>query len=101
MSEKTFICVTSDIPLNDYKLFSVDVIDIIICNIKGQFYGVSNFCPHKGVVLSRGPLQGKYLTCSGHGYRFDVTSGECPDDKDLELPRFNLIREGDALYVSF
>ncbi len=101
MGEKIFVCDVSEIPLNDYRLMTVDVVDIIICNIEGEFHAVSNFCPHKGVIISRGPLQERYLTCPGHGYRFNVTDGSCLDDDLLTLPRFNLTREGDALYVSF
>lgn len=101
MGEKIKVCDVSEIPVNDHRLFSVDVLDVLICNVDGEFHAVSNYCPHKGVIISRGPLQTKYLTCPGHGYRFDVTTGKCLDDEDLMLPRFHLIREGDTLFVSF
>lgn len=33
-------------------------------------------CPHLGVPLSAGTLLGHVLTCSAHGYSFDVRTGD-------------------------
>ena len=101
MGEKIYLGTVHEIPRNDHKVFQLDVIDILVCNVNDNFYAMSNYCPHMGVVISRGPLDKNILTCPGHGYKFDVTTGECFNDKELRLPKFNLIREGDSLYVSF
>jgi nitrite reductase/ring-hydroxylating ferredoxin subunit len=32
-------------------------------------------CPHLGLALSRGTLEGEVLRCSGHDWEFDVRHG--------------------------
>jgi 3-phenylpropionate/trans-cinnamate dioxygenase ferredoxin subunit len=45
-------------------------------------------CPHEDVDLTGGDLDGCILTCPGHGYRFDLPSGRCLHDPELQLRRF-------------
>jgi phenylpropionate dioxygenase-like ring-hydroxylating dioxygenase large terminal subunit len=42
----------------------------------GQVHALENACPHKGVELHRGEVQGEHLVCPYHGWEFDP-SGEC------------------------
>ena len=50
---------------------------ILLCNIEGKHYAVSNICSHGRVLLSKGRLRGGTVTCPLHGARFDVTTGQC------------------------
>lgn len=92
---------TSEIPDNDFKVFQLDVIDIIVYKVNGEFHAISPYCPHAGANLGRGPIDKKIITCPGHGYRFDVTTGRCLDDPDLNLAKFVLEIENNILYVLF
>lgn len=65
---------------------------IAIFNVKGEYYGLLNRCPHRGAELCEGrflPLitssrPGEYhydpehalLACPWHGWEFDVTTGQ-------------------------
>lgn len=49
--------------------------EVLIVNVDGQFYAVSNFCPHAGQRLSTGRLDGHRLACPLHRAVFDVRSG--------------------------
>ena len=89
------------IPENDFRVFQLDAIDVVVYNVMGKFYGVGNYCPHAGVALSRGPLDGTIITCPGHGLRFDVVTGDCLDMEFLKLTRFEIEVVGDDLYVTF
>lgn len=42
----------------------------------GQVHALENACPHKGVELHRGQVQGDRLVCPYHGWEFNAT-GEC------------------------
>jgi phenylpropionate dioxygenase-like ring-hydroxylating dioxygenase large terminal subunit len=42
----------------------------------GQVHALEDACPHKGVVLHKGKVQGCHLTCPYHGWEFDG-SGKC------------------------
>jgi nitrite reductase/ring-hydroxylating ferredoxin subunit len=43
---------------------------------EGQVYAMENACPHKGVELHKGQVQGSRLVCPYHGWEFDNT-GQC------------------------
>lgn len=55
----------------------------------GQVHVLEDRCPHRGVELHRGKVQGKHLACAYHGWAFDGESGACvdipylPDDQKL------------------
>ncbi len=44
---------------------------------EGKPFAMRDACPHRGMPLSCGKLEGKLLECSYHGWRFDVHSGQC------------------------
>lgn len=67
---------TSEIPKNRMKVFEVNGREILITNVEGKFYAVSNRCPHMGYPLYLGSLNGKILTCGFHHAKFDVTTGK-------------------------
>ena|SRR5215475_15771811 len=49
--------------------------DVAIFNVDGNIYAIDDTCVHQGSSLSQGKLDGKVVTCRGHGWRFDVTTG--------------------------
>jgi nitrite reductase (NADH) small subunit/3-phenylpropionate/trans-cinnamate dioxygenase ferredoxin subunit len=54
-----------------------DGTEIALYNAGGVFYAIENFCPHKGFPLSDSRLYGTIVECDWHGWRFDITSGQC------------------------
>ncbi len=43
----------------------------------GVQYEVQRFCPHAGSDLSQAPVEGGYLICPGHDWRFSLEDGTC------------------------
>lgn len=41
-----------------------------------QIHALEDACPHKGIALHKGKVQGCHLTCAYHGWEFDG-NGEC------------------------
>jgi len=73
----TKVATISEIPDGKMKMIKLNDKEILIVNIKGIFYAISNTCIHKGGNLSEGSLEGNILTCPIHGSKFDVTTGKC------------------------
>src|SRR5213596_2214146 len=48
---------------------------------EGKVFAMRDSCPHRGIPLSYGRLDGKVVECSYHGWRFDACSGQC-----VEIP---------------
>jgi phenylpropionate dioxygenase-like ring-hydroxylating dioxygenase large terminal subunit len=42
----------------------------------GQLHGLEDACPHRGIELHKGRVQGCHLACAYHGWEFDGT-GRC------------------------
>ena len=38
---------------------------------------IKNICPHEGDLLHRCPPKDGVAVCLGHGWRFDLTTGNC------------------------
>lgn len=45
----------------------------------GEFVAMLDRCPHRDIPLSRGLVKDGMLTCPGHFWRFDLTTGERTD----------------------
>jgi nitrite reductase/ring-hydroxylating ferredoxin subunit len=54
----------------------VDGKTVALFNVDGTFHAIADACMHAGQSLGYGILQGKVVRCRGHGWRFDVTTGE-------------------------
>src|SRR3989449_2886303 len=48
---------------------------------EGRVFAMRDSCPHRGIPLSYGRLDGKVVECCYHGWRFDACSGQC-----MEIP---------------
>jgi len=67
-----------DLPVGSRKTVELpNEREIALYNIDGEFYAITNFCPHKGAPLSEGILCDRVIECEWHGWQFDLRSGEC------------------------
>src|SRR5713101_656142 len=48
---------------------------------EGKVFAMRDSCPHRGMPLSYGSLDGEVVECRYHGWRFDACSGQC-----VEIP---------------
>jgi 3-phenylpropionate/trans-cinnamate dioxygenase ferredoxin subunit len=101
MNERVRLGPAAEIPDNDFTVYQLDAVDVVVYKIAGKYYAIGNYCPHAGQSLSRGPLDGTVITCPGHGLRFDVITGKCLDIDYLALARFDLELVDGDLYVIF
>ena len=49
--------------------------EVALFNVDGSIYAMDDGCLHHGVSLGNSALEGKIVTCNGHGWRYDVTTG--------------------------
>lgn len=56
---------------------TVDGVDVLLCQVEGNYYAMHNQCSHARQKLSHGRLRGFEVVCPLHGARFDVRSGAC------------------------
>jgi nitrite reductase/ring-hydroxylating ferredoxin subunit len=78
MSQNEYIEVAKVNEISDGKMKHVEVDgkEVLIANVGGKFYAISDRCGHMNALLSMGNLTGNTVTCPFHGAKFDVTTGK-------------------------
>ncbi len=92
---------TSEVPPGTIKAVEVEGERIALCNVDGEFRAVQDQCTHEHFPLSEGQLDGDVLTCSLHGARFDVETGEVlglPADEPVKIYQVRV--EGEDILVA-
>lgn len=65
-----------------------DGTELALFNVKGRFYAIENFCPHKSYPLADSRLLGHVVECNLHDWRFDIRTGECFTKKDCSIEKY-------------
>jgi 3-phenylpropionate/trans-cinnamate dioxygenase ferredoxin subunit len=58
------------------KAVQVDDRRLVVANLDGRLYALSNACPHAGLPMSGGYLHGAAIVCPFHGSFFKLEDGE-------------------------
>ena len=48
---------------------------VLLLRTEAGIFAYEDRCPHLGLPLSAGTLEGKTLTCAAHHFQFDATTG--------------------------
>ncbi|CUT13016.1 rieske 2Fe2S domain protein [Bradyrhizobium sp.] len=86
------IAAVDELPPGTRKFLEIDGRPIAVFNIKGEYFGLMNRCPHQGAALCEGPLiglaqskdpgeieytkLGEIIRCPWHGWEFDIRTGQ-------------------------
>jgi 3-phenylpropionate/trans-cinnamate dioxygenase ferredoxin subunit len=62
--------------------------EILLANVEGTYYAISNKCTHMGGMLCDGKLEGSIVTCPRHGSQFDVKTGKAV--RGPQIPLLNI-----------
>ena len=99
MAKFVRVAATTEIPAGQGKTVEVDGKQIALFNCDGTFYAIDNTCKHQGGPLGEGELDGTVVTCPWHGWTYDVTTGESPDDESCSVDHYAVKVEGDSVMV--
>lgn len=72
---------------------------VALFNVGGRIYALNNTCPHAGGPLGEGLLDGQIVECPWHGWRYDVTTGERPENPVFKVACYKVEIEGDDIKV--
>lgn len=101
MALRRKVCRLDEVPEGQVRAFAVDGlgVPVLVARVDGRYLATSGMCPHEDVELEGGDLEGCWITCPGHAYQFDLTSGRCSHDPDLALPVYRAHVEGEWLVI--
>jgi len=87
-----------DVPLKEIRL---ERTTIALSCVDGKFGAISNVCNHVGGPLGRGRLDGDYVTCPWHNWKFHRATGFGePGFEEDRVPQYELKTEDGDLYVN-
>ncbi len=90
----------ADVPTGRGLRVVVGTLQVGLFRVGDELHAMENACPHAGLPLSEGLLEGCVVTCTAHGWRFDVRSGFPPGDADgFPIPCFPVRVEDGEVYV--
>ncbi len=73
---------------------------LVIFHIGDEWHAIENSCPHAGLPLDEGELNGSVLTCPYHGYTFNLATGCNVDDpSDAGVKCFAVKVEEEKVWV--
>ena len=91
---------TSDVQPGQLKLVRVDGKELCLANVDGEYFAFANDCPHAGLPLNDGWLEGDNLECAYHGSKFNVRTGEVTEPPADEALKTYAVRvEGEDILV--
>ena len=86
MAEWIRLCLASEGPAPDgLKLVRAGEREFLLANAQGGLYASDKACPHLGVSLEMGTVEGRVIRCKAHGYKMDLASGECLSERGLGI----------------
>lgn len=106
----------AEIKPGDRKLVTIDGRGVVVFNLAGEFFALSDQCPHKGGSLAGGictglvesgtpgeyrySRAGEMIRCPWHQWEFDIRTGRswC-DPRKLRLMKYNVAVEPGARLV--
>ncbi len=93
------VCKVSDVKEGKGKTVKAGGKQIAVFNVGGKFHATDNTCLHRGGPLGEGSLSGSTVTCSWHGWQYDVTSGVCKTNPGAKVQSYKVKVDGDKIMV--
>jgi nitrite reductase/ring-hydroxylating ferredoxin subunit len=95
-----FAAKVADVPAFGKKLVTVSGQEILLINLKGEFFACETECPHQGAPLSGALLkEAGQITCARHGWHFSLTTGACRENPQYTLKVYPVQVAGDDILV--
>ncbi len=90
------------LPEDAGKVVDLDDQRVALFRQGDQVYAYTNRCTHRGGPIGEGLVSGGVVTCPWHGNRFDVATGRCVSDEDLDpLERIRVRVEGEDVILGW
>jgi nitrite reductase/ring-hydroxylating ferredoxin subunit len=101
MALRVRVCTIAEVHPDHINAFNVPGVTwpVIVTIVDGELVACPGVCPHEDVSLTDGDLEGSRIRCPGHGYLFDLHTGKCQHDPELQLRRYPITLVGDEIWV--
>ena len=88
---------TAEIPPGDSKAFIVQRESIAVFNVDGEYFAISNRCPHAAGPLVQGFVEKGRVVCPWHAWSFPLSPVNPPNDG---VARYRVLIEDGQIYLN-
>jgi len=99
MPKRVTVAKLTEVPPGQCRAVEADGIGVALCNVGGTIYALDNCCPHAGGPIGEGFLDGDCVEYPWHGWRYNVKTGERPENPAIKVDRYEVHIEGDTIQV--
>ena len=100
MEKRVQVAQVDDLEPGSMMMVEVDGKPVLLANVDGEFYAVSDICTHEEYNLSLGSLDGDEVECPGHSAFFNVKTGDVTDGPAMDpLETYSVQIEGGAVFI--
>jgi nitrite reductase (NADH) small subunit len=112
---KSFACKAAEVGIGRPAIVRIGKYSIGLYRTADGFHALLNVCPHRGAPLCEGVVCGttrntgarefiyhredEIVRCAWHGWEFDIRTGASLVDPKVKARTFEVIVEGDDLFV--
>lgn len=89
----------SELWTGELRTIEIDGARVLLLRTDDGVFAYEDRCPHLGVPLSKGSLDGCTLTCNAHQYQYDARTGQGINPKNLRLAAYPVRCEREAIWV--
>ncbi len=94
MARFIVVAPAADFPAGQCKVVDIEGVAVAVFHVGNEFFAIANRCPHKGNRLCDGELEGHHIVCPGHGWDFDLRTGETSWDPLIHRTYRVLVENG-------
>lgn len=111
------VATSREIKPGEHKVEVIGKRSIGIFNINGEYYAISNYCPHQGAELCRGAVSGtnlqsrvyeyvygrdqEIIRCPWHRWEFDIKTGTSLFDDKVRIRCYQVKEEEGEVKIVF
>ena len=96
----TRLCAASEVPDGAMTSFFLDGWEVLVLrDSAGTVHAFDAICPHEDFPLVDGIFDGSTITCRGHRWIFDASTGVGINPPGSCVEQFPIVIEGDDLFV--
>jgi nitrite reductase (NADH) small subunit len=74
--------------------------DIALFNLNGEYFAISDMCPHRGASLAEGFIDGGKVFCPWHCFDFNLKTGGCEMVPSLRVQTYDVKIVGEDIYIA-
>ena len=95
------LCGVDEIPDSGGGFATLENRGLAVFRVADRVHVVDNRCPHAGGSLSGGFVDNGCVICPWHGWPFDITTGQCPDNGQWNIRVYTAKVVNDRVHIKW